>query len=155
MKGELIRTPPAQRRHNESAEKLADLLKAAVQELPREGRVGKVHHEMGYLLRTGPDPTWLQPDVSITHPAQGGDAYYEGAPLVAFEIVSAHEPASSLEEKADEYLACGSGEIWVIYPRGRYARLYRKDDAAAIRVNDAIVSRLLPGVSIPFDAFLV
>jgi hypothetical protein len=43
----------------------------------------------------------------------------------------------------------------VIYPRGCYARVYRKEDAAAVCVNQAIVSRLLPGVSIPFEAFLV
>lgn len=43
--------------------------------------------ETGYLL--GRDPgSWLVPDVSVTGPDQPGDQYFEGGPMIAFEIVS-------------------------------------------------------------------
>jgi Uma2 family endonuclease len=39
-------------------------------------------------------PTWLRPDVSITDLNQPGDRYYEGAPLVVFEVVSEFNTAA-------------------------------------------------------------
>ena len=57
LTGKLIRTPPAQRRHNERAEQLFLLLHAAVDRLQRANpstAFGKVHHEMGYKF--GGDP---------------------------------------------------------------------------------------------------
>ena len=156
LKGELIRVPPAKRRHNETAERLCDLLKAAIGRVRQENPAavfGAAYHEMGYELSRDPG-TWLQPDVSVTHPDQGGDDYYLGAPLLAFEVVSGSESAQTLDEKVIEYLANGAAEVWLIYPNQRHAWVYSGTPVAARRETRSIHTELLPGIEIPFDEIL-
>ncbi len=156
VRGELIRLPRPVRKHMEAAERLRDRLKEAVENRRRADAnlgLGSVHMEMGYLLSDEPQ-SWLRPDVSITHPNQPGEKYCEGAPLFAFEIVSEYDRARDLEHKVAEYLANGAAEVWLIYPDVRYARVHRAGETAALREDKAIHSPLLPGIEIPFDAFL-
>ena len=156
LKGELIRMPPSQRPHVEIGHGLYDGLKAAV-DLSRKTQpnvnLGKVYMEMGYLLSDDPR-SWLQPDVSLTHPQQPGDRYYEGAPLMVFEIVSEYDAARHLEAKVAEYLAHGSAEVWVIYPDSRHARVYDNSSPASRRETKSIRSDLLPGIEILLDDIL-
>src|SRR5216684_1870111 len=77
LRGELIELPPAKYKHNDSAERFYDWLKAAVAAASIPGRV---HHEMGYDVSPR---HWLQPDVSLTHPGQPIHDYLEGAPRLA------------------------------------------------------------------------
>ncbi|HTX39446.1 MAG TPA: Uma2 family endonuclease [Bryobacteraceae bacterium] len=152
LKGELIRLPPAQRNHNQIRETLYDFLKAAIERCRRSHptvRWGKVHMEMGYLL-SGEPRSWLQPDVSLTHPDQPGDRYYQGAPLMVFEIVSEFDTARQMEAKLAEHLAHGSAEVWVIDPDTRHAWVYERSTSSARRENRAIRSPLLPAVEIAF-----
>lgn len=151
LEGELIRMPPAQRAHMESAERLYHFLLSVVRNLASP-ELGKVHMEMGYLLTQEPK-SWLQPDVSVTHPGQPGERYYEGAPLIAFEVVSPDDRAKDLDRKVRTYLANGSQEVWVIYPEERYAWKF-SGEGAAQREEQAIRSGLLPGVEIFFSDFL-
>jgi Uma2 family endonuclease len=151
LEGELIRLPPAGRKHTEAAMRLYHRLLESMSRLSSPS-LGAVYHEMGYKLTERPR-SWLQPDVSITHPGQGGDKYYEGAPLVAFEIVSPDDRASDLERKVQKYLATGSEEVWVIYPEARHARKYTRDGQSKYE-EQAIRSGLLPGIEIPFNDFL-
>ena len=155
LNGELIRRPPAQLRHGEISERLYERLKSAIQQLQgetRDARFGKVHHEMGYLLANEPQ-SWLQPDVSLTHPDQSAGRYYEGAPLLAIEVVSPNDTAAQLEEKVETYLAHGAAEVWVIYPDGRHARLYYADGQSR-RETKSLRSDLLPGMEIALDDIL-
>ena len=156
LKGELIRMPPAQRPHMESSQELFKRLDAAV-DLSRKTqpniKLGKVHIEMGYLL-SGDPRSWLQPDVSLTYPDQPGERYYEGAPLMVFEIVSEYDSARHLEAKVAEYLAHGAAEVWVIYPDTRHARVYDNSSPAARRETRSIHSNLLPGIEILLDDIL-
>ena len=118
LKGELIRMPPRKRAHMEICERLFERLKSEVEHLrqARPGlRLGKVHVEMGYYF-SGEPGSWLRPDISLTHPAQPGDPYYTGAPLMAFEVVSESDTARHLNEKVSQYLANGAAEVWLIYP---------------------------------------
>jgi Uma2 family endonuclease len=156
LRGELIRMPPPQRRHMEICERLFELLKAALDRRRRansEAGVGKLHIEMGYLVSTDPR-SWLQPDVSLTHPDQPGERYYEGAPLVAFEVVSEYDTATRLDKKVADYLAYGAAEVWVIYPELRHAWVYRGAGLMTTRENEAIHSDLLPGIGIPLHEIL-
>jgi hypothetical protein len=80
LQGELIRIPPAEAVHQEEAERLAELLRVATESARLAGAaIGKVHHEMGYQLSKR---SWLQPDVSIRHPNQPLDRYYQGSPMM-------------------------------------------------------------------------
>ena len=58
------------------------------------------------------DPrSWLRPDVSVTYPDQPKDRYYQGAPLMVFEIVSKATRVRELEAKVTEFLAHGAAEV--------------------------------------------
>src|SRR5262249_41230398 len=109
LRGELIRVPPPQRKHMEICERLFKLLDAALERWKRtnpEAAIGKLHIEMGYQISS--DPTsWLRPDVSLSHPNQAGDRYYEGAPLMVFEVVSEYDSAARVDAKVATYLTYG------------------------------------------------
>jgi Uma2 family endonuclease len=139
LKGELIRVPPPQREHMEICEELFIRLRTEV-DLARKTQLGvnlgKVHVEMGYLL-SGDPRSWLRPDVSLTHPGQSGGRYYEGAPLMVFEVVSE-----------------SAAEVWVIYPDTRHAWVYDNSSPAARCETRSIRSPLLPGIEIPLEDIL-
>jgi Uma2 family endonuclease len=156
LRGELIRVPPPQRKHMEICERLFELLKAALERWKRangEAAIGKLHIEMGYKVSIDPQ-SWLRPDLSLTHRDQPGERYYEGAPLVAFEVVSEYDTATRLNSKVAAYLANGAAEVWVIYPDSREAWVYRNSVPAATRETEAIHSDLLPGIEIPLGEIL-
>jgi Uma2 family endonuclease len=155
LKGEVIRMPPAYREHMLICERLFELLKAAVERLRQANRsvsLGKVHMEMGYRFQ-GEPASWLQPDVSLTHPDQPFEKFYIGAPLIAFEVVSASQTADDLNQKVSEYLANGAAEVWLIYPKRRHAWVYYGSGAARQEAR-AIQTPLLPSVEIPLDDIL-
>jgi Uma2 family endonuclease len=152
LKGELIRLPPPYARHMEIVGRLFRLLHEAVESLRREREFGKVQIEMGYLFH-GEPRSWLRPDVSIDHPDQSGEPYFEGAPLIAFEVVSEYDNAKDLEAEVAEYLANGSQEVWVIHPKVRHALVYGPGDAIR-KESRAIHSDLLPGLEIPLESIL-
>ncbi len=153
LKGELIRLPPAIRSHKEICRRLFLLLNAFVERLRADGGViGTVYFEMGYRL-AGEPHSWLQPDLSLSHPEQSGEQYFQGAPLIAFEIVSEYDNADDLEAKVAEYIVNGSQEVWVVHPKLHYALVYGPGDAIR-KESQAIQTGLLPGFRIPFDAIL-
>jgi Uma2 family endonuclease len=156
LRGELIRLPPPQREHMQICRRLLKVLDAALERWKRnnpEARIGEVEVEMGYLVSSSPS-SWLRPDVSLTHPDQPGDHYYEGAPLVAFEVVSEYDTATRVERKVADYLAHGTAEVWMIYPETRHAWVYRGAADEATRETEAIHSDLLPGIEIRLDEIL-
>ena len=156
LRGELIRMPPPQRGHMEVCERLFKLLDAALESwrlANSEAGIGKLHIEMGYLVSRNPQ-CWLRPDLSLTHPDQSGERYYEGAPLVGFEVVSEYDTATRLDKKVADYLAHGAAEVWVIYPELRHAWVYRGAGLTTTRETEAIRSDLLPGIEIPLDEIL-
>ena len=152
LKGELIRVPPAQKAHNITCKRLFKGLDAAVDSLRQANpgvRFGDVYMEMGYLF-PGTPASWLQPDVSLTHPDQPGDRYFTGAPLIAFEVVSESDTAPNLNSKVSQYLAHGAAEVWLIYPEQREAWVYDGSAAARSEVR-SIHTGLLPGIDISFE----
>jgi Uma2 family endonuclease len=151
LKGEVLHhMPPAQNDHMDVCELLFKRLDSDVGRARAAGaRLGKVHMERGYRLHGDP-ASWLKPDVSLTHPDQPVDRYYIGAPLIAFEIVSEFDKPTDLDEKVTQYLANGSAEVWLIYPKQRHAWIY--DGSGIAREEAASVhTALLPGIEIPFS----
>ena len=153
LKGELIRMPPAKRKHMKSTHNLFRLLDRIVEDL-RSRRpdllLGEVFMEMGYRLESDPE-SWLIPDISITHAGQAGDDYYEGAPLVAVEVASESQSAPYLEAKAQMHLSHGGREVWLVYPKTRHVWICRAGKSTVDLQEQAIRSELLPGAEIPFD----
>lgn len=156
LRGELIRVPPPQRKHMQICRRLFKRLDAALERWKltnQETPIGEVEIEMGYRISSDPR-SWLRPDVSLSHPGQPGDRYYEGAPLMVFEVVSEYDAAARVDAKVATYLAYGAAEVWVIYPETRHAWVYRQSVPAATRETAAIHSDLLPGIEIPLDEIL-
>jgi Uma2 family endonuclease len=156
LEGELIEMPPPECSHMEAAQELFTLLRAAVERLRQAeevGELGKVHFLMGFLL-TGDPRSWVRPDVSVTHPNQPNGKYYEGAPLMVFEVVSAEDRAGDLDRKVHLFLQHGAQEVWLIYPKPDHAYIYKPGVAVAVHEERAIHSDLLPGIEIRFDTFL-
>jgi Uma2 family endonuclease len=156
IKGELIRLPPPSREHMERTERLFELLKAAVEQCRRENPaagLGRVHMEMGYLVASDP-ASWVRPDVSLTTADQPRAKYYEGGPVIAWEIISEYDKSRDLERKIAEYLTHGTQEVWLIYPEERYARVHYAGTFVGRLEKEAVQTPLLPGVRIPFTQFL-
>ena len=108
--------------------------------------LGEVHIGVGYKIGTKPD-SWLIPDVSIAHRGQSGDDYYEGAPMIAIEVISESNTAAKIDRKIEKYLANGSQEVWVVYGETRRVLTHfaGRDEVEIGRVH--IRSRALPEVS--------
>jgi Uma2 family endonuclease len=126
LDGELIRMPPAKRLDHILAEDLFLRLHQLVESLnsgSADLALGEVHFEMGYKIGRKPD-SWLIPDVSVAHPDQPGDDYYEGAPLIAIEVISESNTAAKIDRKIEKYLANGGQEVWVLYGETRRVLTY-------------------------------
>jgi Uma2 family endonuclease len=149
LEGELIQLPPAKRSHHKLAQCFFLRLHQLVEGLRADGAargLDEVEIEMGYKIGRKPD-SWLIPDVSLTHPDQPGDDYYEGAPLIAIEVISESNTAAKIDRKIEKYLANGGREVWVVYGETRRVLTHfaGRDEVEIGRAH--IRSRALPEVS--------
>jgi Uma2 family endonuclease len=150
LRGELIELPPAKRPHSRISKLFFLTLHAGVEQLRRdrpELQSGETYFETGFKLSPS---TWLQPDVSLTHPGQPFGDYFQGAPLLAIEVVSESNTADSIEGKVQEYLAHGSREVWVVYPKRKSVRVYRVDGTSLCETT--LTTDLLPTFSLDLRA---
>ena len=153
LEGELIQLPPAIRKHMLIVQTLFLMLLEAVDRIKKQGlgaSIGSVHIEMGYRLSKR---SWLQPDVSITHPEQPNGKYFERGPLLAVEVVSESNTAKKMNAKVAAYLAAGTLEAWVVYPKTQRTWKYRPNQSAEL-ITNTITSDLLPGFSIDLPDLL-
>jgi Uma2 family endonuclease len=151
LQGELIELPPAKKHHDELAHRIFEALLDTLRRIRRETParpLGKARLNSGYRVARNPD-SWLIPDVSLTHPAQSGDEYYEGAPLIAVEVVSPSNTAEQIEAKIKVYLSNGAEEVWVFYPKTQSVYVHRKDGLSM--VHGRLETELLPGFSLDLE----
>jgi Uma2 family endonuclease len=134
LDGELIRLPPAKLKHARIVHRLYDLLGPIVE----TAGLGEVFMETGYKFGKR---AWLQPDVSISHPNQPSNDYFEGAPVLAIEVISEANRAQDMDRKVKTYLANGGVEVWVVYPKTQCVWVYRQEHAEEFRgsLRSAIV----------------
>jgi Uma2 family endonuclease len=69
------------------------------------------------------------------------------APDIAIEILSPSEKAVEVNSKVAEYLAAGSGEVWVIDPKNIEVLVRSAHGVRVIRAGERLESPLLPGFS--------
>jgi Uma2 family endonuclease len=141
LDGELISLPVAKRFHNKIGRSFEDLLQTSL------GRP-RVWLVEGYRLRRG----WLIPDVSATWPDQVEGEWFEGAPMIAIEIVSRGNSAEEIQRKREAYLEEGAAEVWIVYPVSRVMDVFRKD-GSYVRVTD-IYDCILIGVQVDLRTIL-
>ncbi len=73
---------------------------------------------------------------------------FPGAPTLAVEVMSPDDDSEDVLKKVREYLAAGTEEAWVVYPKQREVHQFRYDDtriATYKNDEDVIVSVALPG----------
>ncbi|HEY2015572.1 MAG TPA: Uma2 family endonuclease [Bryobacteraceae bacterium] len=146
LDGELIRLPPAKKKHRKMSHRLLYILKPLVEEGAVAG-VGEVYVEMGYKI--GPQ-NWFVPDVSIEHANQPESDYSEGAPALAVEVISESNTAEQVDYKVKTYLANGGTEVWVVYPKTHRVWVFRQGHVEEFR--DVLKSELVPGLAIDLGA---
>jgi Uma2 family endonuclease len=152
LEGEWIHMHPPKQKHNNIATRFLFRLTSLVEFLKLGGfaqQIGNVHMETGY--RFGGN-SWLRPDVSITRLDQALGDYYEGAPLVAIEIISDSNSAVKVDRKIQNYLQNGAQEVWVAYPESHYVLTYFAGRDEIEIGREYVRSRVLPEVkSIPLS----
>ena len=150
VRGELRVTPPPGGPHGRAATNLILLLGAFL-----KGRgLGWVYADgVGYELLALPR-TVRVPDVSFVRaerlPKEGiGPGLLKLAPDLAVEVLSPSESASDLEEKLDDYRACGTPLLWVIDPVRRTVMIIASDAPVRwLREGDVLGGgNVVPGFS--------
>lgn len=99
--------------------------------------IGQVYQDgLGYVLKGSPSQIELMymPDVSFVQSArivqENPDSFYYQAPDIAIEIISPSEGAEEIQEKLDNYLDYGTGQVWQVYPKQQKVMIYFPDGRA-------------------------
>ena len=121
LDGELISLPPAKNNHSIIARAFQDLLLTVLDK-------SRVWFFEGYQLKRG----WLIPDVSANWPDQPVSEWFQGAPMIAIEIVSRGNMADEIDRKVIAYLQEGAAEVWVVYPGTHSMLVFRKDETIRV-----------------------
>jgi Uma2 family endonuclease len=100
-------------------------------------RLGEVFSDpAGYILTRDPD-TVLAPDVSFVRQTRvpygiALDAFFDGAPDLAVEVMSPSNSMPELRRKALIYLNAGASLVWIIRPQDRTGLVLRADGTTSI-----------------------
>ncbi len=148
--GEIVTTMPPGGMHGI----LAALIAALLIQWNREVRSGLVGVESGFILAREPDLV-RSPDVYYVRaerlPAgEVNEGFWNLPPDLAVEIVSPNDSAEEVTAKVYEYLAAGTAEVWVVYPRLRRVIVHTPDGMARSYDTEAQLRSpiLLPGFSL-------
>ena len=151
VRGEVVETVPPGGIHGAVALRLGARLEAWA----RGGPGGYTGVESGFFLSRNPD-TVRGPDVSYVRaeriPETGlPEAFWDIAPDLAVEVVSPGESAEEVREKVRDYLAAGTGLVWVVYPRTREVVVHTPDGLSRAHGEGAALEGfdVLPGFVCP------
>lgn len=154
--GELVTVTRPTARHTLVALRVQQSLAGYAQ----DRKLGEVLPEAAFLISREP-PSVRAPDVSFVSRARIAetnlDAWFEGAPELAVEVVSPSESAEDLETKVVQYLAADARAVWVIYPKTRTVHVH--ESGGAVRVlaaGDVLESpELFPGWAVNVSELFV
>jgi Uma2 family endonuclease len=155
--GRLVRMSPTGGEHSDVSGNIYFALRSFVQ--PR--RLGLITMpETGFRLsQPGQEDTVLAPDIAfisagrtVALPERGSAGrkrFFEIAPDLAIEVASPDQHRPEMAAKAQQYLAAGVQEIWIIWPGRREVDLWRSARAsriATLKDDDRLAApELLPG----------
>jgi Uma2 family endonuclease len=125
IEGRLVPMSPTKLRHGKVCSKLhIELgLWCRARAAPFQLLIG----ECGFVVARNPDVV-LVPDVAVvaSRRVQGlGDAFVEGAPEIAIEVLSESNTMAEMERKLRYYFAGGARSVWIIDPSSETAYVYR------------------------------
>jgi Uma2 family endonuclease len=152
VEGELIKMSPAGYLHGA----VVMLLSSRLHRFVTEHDLGRVSGaETGFRLEHDPD-TVRAPDIAFvtrerlaaTGLPQG---YYPGAPDLAIEVVSPHDTAAEIDDKARAWLAAVARLVWNVRPITRVVEIYRPAAKVEVLSEDETLSGedVVPGFTCP------
>jgi len=147
LRGELVTMIPPGGRHGEVANLLAHHLTAFVVETG----TGTVLAETDFVLGRAPD-TVRAPDIAVLWPGRPiGDAYLDGPPELAVEVVSPGDRAGFVREKVAEWLESGAEAVWVVDPRKRTIAIHVAGQPSRVlgELDTLRGEPVLPGFELP------
>jgi Uma2 family endonuclease len=98
------------------------------------------------IQKRRPDVAYVTPDLHQTHGEPS--TFPQAFPLIA-EIASPDDSAEMLFEKAQEYLAAGAEEVWILLPEAQLAFIVLSDRVLAFTATQTIATqKILPGFMI-------
>ncbi|MHC4402216.1 MAG: Uma2 family endonuclease [Planctomycetota bacterium] len=145
IRGDLVVMTPAGFRHGRIVGTVRFLLTGYV----RRHALGVVTGaETGFLLARDPD-TVRAPDVAFVRadrlPETEPEAFFDGPPDLAVEVLSPSDRASEVLQKVQDWLSAGAGAVWIVDPRTRTATVYHGrekiavlDESEALEGSDAL-----------------
>jgi Uma2 family endonuclease len=143
IRGELRSKPMTRRNryHARSEARIAHVLEIWLESQPeRSGEI--VSGEAGFRLARDPD-VGVGLDVAYVGPevvdASRNCAYFEGAPILAVEILSPSDKQEEIDEKISLYLESGVAVVWIVNPRFKTVTVYRPDAEPALFHKDQTI----------------
>ena len=154
IEGEVFKTPSPNTRHQRAVAKLLRRLADFV-ERNDLGEVFLAPYDIVFSKWTA-----LEPDLLFIGKEQRSiitDANVQGVPILVIEILSPSNKAYDRETKLRAYEKAGVPELWYLDPEERTGEILNLDSdghytvAARLSGNAAIVSRVLPGLSLSLE----
>ncbi len=144
-RGRLVREPRPGFEHGEIVVRVAAVLMRYLEQHP----IGKVVAESGFILATSP-LIIRGPDVAFVRNErlrEPHSVFFEGAPNLAIEVVSASNRPAALLSKIAEFLEAGTESVWVIYPRTRSIVIHNSNGDVSIHDSASVIEgqAILPG----------
>lgn len=148
VKGELRKMSPAGSEHGAIIVNITFLL---VQHIKAHKLGVAFGAETGFKIASNPD-TVRAPDFAfVGHdkiPESGiTKKFWPGAPDLAVEVVSPGDTFDEVSEKVADWLAAGTGAVWIVNPKLRNVTIYRAlTDVSTFSENDVIEGQdVVPG----------
>lgn len=149
--GEVVEMPGAGALHVMIVFAVAQLLERFV----RKRDLGLVVPDgLAYVLRRDPDQVRI-PDVSFVAwervpEGEISEGFWQGPPTLAIEVVSPNDRADDIYARVQDYLAAGSDQVWVLWPRQHSVSVHRPDDDTRELGPDATLDggNILPGFQV-------
>jgi Uma2 family endonuclease len=121
--GELVPLSPTSRKHAAQIDKIYRFL---IQRLPA-AKYDILPGEVGFVLGSDPKPIVRGADLAVLpHQENPNEGFIAEAPLLAVEVISPGNTAEDTERKREQYLAHGTGEVWMVYPKSQTIHVYRQ-----------------------------
>jgi Uma2 family endonuclease len=148
IRGELAMMLPTGGRHGQVAMRIG----RALDEFVSHHGLGEVlAAETGFVLSHDPD-TVRAPDAAFVRSGREiGEAFIEGAPELAVEVLSPSDRPGYIREKVAEWLEAGAEAVWVLDPRKKTAEIHEPArPPRLLGIEDTLqAGEVLPGFELP------
>lgn len=156
IEGELITMTPAGGRHGEVCLNIGFQIKLYLKDHPIGRAVGT---ETGFFTRSD-NGTVRAPDVAfIPHDRIPPDGLPQGylaiIPAIVAEVVSPHDRATDVKQKAQEWLQFDVDVVWIVYPELQSVEIYRHHKQMVMMTTTDMITAdaILPEFSVSVATF--